>query len=90
MVCQTFGSSYTISVQGQWSRSCGAAISGPRSCYSNNVECESKSNTDNNRIDLNFITINQYLSNIPRKHEVEELKKIAVLGTAHKLRKVIM
>ena len=32
----------------------------------------------------------KYMSNIPGKHEVEELQKTAILGTAHKLRKVIM
>jgi hypothetical protein len=31
----------------------------------------------------------KYVSNIPRNHEVKELQKIAVLGTAHILRKVL-
>jgi len=30
----------------------------------------------------------QYLSNIPEKHEVKELQKTAILGTAHILQKV--
>ena len=30
-----------------------------------------------------------YVSNIPGKHEVKELGKIAILGTAHILRKVL-
>jgi len=30
----------------------------------------------------------KYMSNIPGKHEVKELQKIAILGTAHILRKV--
>jgi len=30
------------------------------------------------------------VSNIPGKHEVKELKKTAILGTAHTLRKVLM
>jgi hypothetical protein len=30
------------------------------------------------------------LSNIPGKHESEELQKTAILGTAHVLRKVLM
>ena len=32
----------------------------------------------------------KYISNIPGNHEVKELQKTAVLGTAHILRKVLM
>jgi len=32
----------------------------------------------------------KYLSNIPGNHEVKELQKTAILGTAHILRKVLM
>ena len=32
----------------------------------------------------------KYLSNTPGKHEVKELQKTAILGTAHILRKVLM
>jgi hypothetical protein len=32
----------------------------------------------------------KYMSNIPGKHEVKELQKTAILGTAHTLRKVLM
>jgi len=32
----------------------------------------------------------KYMSNIPRKHEVKELQKTAIMGTAHILRKVLM
>ena len=32
----------------------------------------------------------KYVSNIPRKLEVKELQKTAILGTAHILRKVLM
>ena len=32
----------------------------------------------------------KYVSNIPGKHEVKELHKTAILGTAHILRKVLM
>jgi len=32
----------------------------------------------------------KYVSNIPEKHEVKELQKTALLGTAHILRKVLM
>ena len=31
----------------------------------------------------------KYVSNIPGNHEVKELQKTAILGTAHKLRKVL-
>ena len=32
----------------------------------------------------------KYVSNIPGRHEVKELQKIAIFGTAHILRKVLM
>ena len=32
----------------------------------------------------------KYVSNIPGEHEVKELQKTAILGTAHILRKVLM
>jgi len=32
----------------------------------------------------------KYVSNIPGKHEVKELQKTAILGTAHIVRKVLM
>jgi len=32
----------------------------------------------------------KYMSNIPGKHEVKEIQKTAIFGTAHILRKVIM
>jgi hypothetical protein len=32
----------------------------------------------------------KYLSNVPESHEVKELQKTAILGTAHTLRKVLM
>jgi len=32
----------------------------------------------------------KYVSNIPGKHEVNELQKTSILGTAHILRKVLM
>jgi len=32
----------------------------------------------------------KYVSNIPGKHEVKELQKTAISGTAHILRKVLM
>ena len=35
-------------------------------------------------------SLRQYLSNVPGKHKIKELQKIAILGTAHILRKVLM
>ena len=35
-------------------------------------------------------TIRKYVSNIPGNHEVKELQKTVILGTAHILRKVLM
>jgi hypothetical protein len=35
-------------------------------------------------------SFSKYMSNIPGKHEVKELQKTAILGTAHILRKVLM
>jgi hypothetical protein len=32
----------------------------------------------------------QYLSNTPGKHEIKELQKTAILGTAHILQQVLM
>jgi hypothetical protein len=32
----------------------------------------------------------KYVSNIPGKHEVNELQKTAILGTEHTIRKVLM
>ena len=34
-------------------------------------------------------SIRKYVSNIPENHEVKELQKSAILGTAHILRKVL-
>jgi len=36
------------------------------------------------------LSVRKYVSNIPGKHEVKELQKTAILGTAHILRKVLM
>jgi hypothetical protein len=32
----------------------------------------------------------KYLSSVPGKHDIKDLQKTAILGTAHKLRKVLM
>jgi hypothetical protein len=36
------------------------------------------------------VVITKYLSNIPGKHDIKELQKTAILGTAHILREVLM
>jgi hypothetical protein len=35
-------------------------------------------------------SLTQYLSNVPGWHEIKELQTTAILGTAHKLREVLM
>jgi hypothetical protein len=35
-------------------------------------------------------SLRKYLSSIPGKHDMKELQKTAILGTAHILRKVLM
>jgi lauroyl/myristoyl acyltransferase len=35
-------------------------------------------------------SLRQYLSDTSGKHEIKELQKTAILGTAHKLREVLM
>jgi hypothetical protein len=37
-----------------------------------------------------IISFRKYMSTIPGNHEVTELQKIAILGTAHILRKVLI
>jgi hypothetical protein len=55
------------------------------------VECKNKGDTSNNRGNWDFSkTFRKYVSNIPGNHEVKELQKTAILGTAHILRKVLM
>jgi len=48
--------------------------------------------TSNNRGDWDYISksFRKYVSNVPGKHEVKELHKTAILGTAHILREVLM
>jgi hypothetical protein len=36
------------------------------------------------------ISFRKYLSSIPGKHDIKELQKTAILGTAHILQKVLM
>ena len=48
-------------------------------------------NNNDNRASGTFSkSFRKYVSNIPGKHEVKELQKTAILGTAHILRKVLM
>ena len=46
---------------------------------------------DNNNNNYGTISksFRKYISNIPGNHEVKELQKTAILGTAHILRKVL-
>jgi len=47
--------------------------------------------TSNNRGDWDYLkSFRKYVSNIPGNHEVKELQKTAILGTAHILQKVLM
>ena len=48
------------------------------------MECKNKGDTSNNRGDWTISkSFRKYVSNIPGKHEVKELQKTAILGTAH-------
>ena len=50
-------------------------------------------NNNNNKIGATGTiskTFRKYVSNIPGNHEVKEVQKTAILGTAHILRKVLM
>jgi hypothetical protein len=35
-------------------------------------------------------SVRKYLSSVPGKHDIKELQKTAILGTAHILREVLM
>jgi hypothetical protein len=57
-------------------------------CYTNS----NNSNNNNNKIGATGTiskSFRKYVSSIPGNHEVRELQKTAVLGTAHILRKVL-
>jgi hypothetical protein len=55
------------------------------------VECKNKGDAGNNRSNWNHLkSFRKYLSSVPGKHEVKELQKTAIMGTAHTLRKVLM
>ena len=53
---------------------------------------DNNNNNNNNKGATGTIskTFRKYVSNIPGNHEVKELQKTAILGTAHILRKVLM
>ena len=54
------------------------------------MEGKNKGDSSNNRSDWDhFKSFRKYISNIPGNHEVKELQKTAILGTAHILRKVL-
>jgi hypothetical protein len=63
----------------------------PHNRNSAHVECESKCDTSKNRGDWTISkSLRQYIKYIPGKYEIKKPQKTAVLGTAHKLRKVLM
>jgi hypothetical protein len=47
------------------------------------VECENNSDTSSNKGKSVSESFRKYLSSIPGKHDVKELQKTAILGTAH-------
>jgi len=55
------------------------------------VECKNKGDTSNNSGDWDYFKVIQKIreQHTRKKHEVKELQKIATLGTAHTLRKVL-
>jgi len=56
-----------------------------------NTNCDDDDDNYNNRTTGTISKLfRKYVSNIPEKHEVKELQKTAILGTAHILRKVLM
>jgi hypothetical protein len=52
--------------------------------HKGNTEDDDDDNNNNN-----IKTFRKYVSNIPGNHEVKELQKTTILGTAHVLRKVL-
>jgi len=55
------------------------------------VECDSGSDTGNNRGTRTISkSLRQYLSNIRGKHEIKEIKRIAILGTENIPRTVLL
>ena len=72
-----------------------------RTPSANNNNKNNNNNNNNNNIKTKVIPViigatgtisksfRKYMSNIPQNHEVKELQKTAILGTAHILRKVL-
>ena len=68
----------------------------------NDDDDDNNNNNNNNNVKIKLMSViigatgtisksfRKYVSNIPGKHEVKELQKTAILGTAHILRKVLM
>jgi hypothetical protein len=52
--------------------------------------CPKIHNNNNNNYYYYYKSFRKYWSSIPGKHEVKELRKTAILGTAHILQKVLM
>ena len=62
----------------------------PRNRNTAHVECKNKGDTSNNWSDWTISkSFRKYVSDIPGNHDVKELQKTAILGTAHILRKVL-
>jgi hypothetical protein len=54
------------------------------------VECKNKGDSSNNSATGTISkSFRKYVNNIPGNHEVKELQKRTILGTAHILRKVL-
>ena len=66
-------------------------------CVETRSSSSSSNNNNNKRVTPVIIgatgtiskSFRKYISNIPGNHEVKELQKTAILGTAHILRKVL-
>jgi hypothetical protein len=62
-------------------------------CEVRNVDDDGDCNNNNNIIGATGTiskSFRKYLSSIPGKHDIKELQKTAILGTAHILREVLM
>jgi len=55
----------------------------------NNDDDDDDDDDDDKVVNNNKTSFRKYVSNIPGNHEVKELQKTAILGTAHILRKVL-
>ena len=75
----------------KWNETCHINNNNNKRPYKRNtahVECKNKGDTSNNRATGTISkSFRKYVSNIPGNHEVKELQKTAILGTAHIFRK---